>query len=136
MAIDPYKRRQQRLDAKRGARPTDDDTELGLPPGLPRFGRGSKFLLAASIFAAVLTIGAVFWDRESVKRADGPDPANAAQVQLGRSLYFALAPTAMATRWKASRAGSRLSRRAAGRQRRWMRTARRRCEATRRCSTS
>lgn len=89
MAIDPYKRRQQRLDAKRGARPTDGETELGLPPGLPRFGRGSKFLLAASIFAAVLTIGAVFWDRESVKRADGPDPANAAQVQLGRSLYFA-----------------------------------------------
>lgn len=88
MTIDPYKRRQQRLDAKRGVQPPDEETEAGLP-GLPRFSSGGKFLVAASIFAAVLTIGAVFWDRESVKLADGPDPANAAQVQLGRSLYFA-----------------------------------------------
>ncbi|RKQ70325.1 c-type cytochrome [Oceanibaculum indicum] len=87
MAIDPYKRRQQRLDAKRGVKRVDEDAEEGMP-GLPRISRSGKFLLTASIIAAIATIGAVFWDRESVKRADTADPDNAAQVQLGRAVYF------------------------------------------------
>ncbi|MBU0724868.1 MAG: c-type cytochrome [Alphaproteobacteria bacterium] len=89
MASDPYKRRLARLEARRevlhGGGGDNPDGRLG-----PfRMGRGGGFLLVGAIIAAIVTIGSIAWDKQAVKLATGPNPEDAHQVQLGRSVYFA-----------------------------------------------
>jgi mono/diheme cytochrome c family protein len=52
-----------------------------------RLGPKGRFLVAASIIAAGITVGSIYWDRWSNGHATAADPANPAQVALGRSLY-------------------------------------------------
>lgn len=77
----------------RGLVDIEPDEPAGPASSLPfgqlgrRLGPKGRFLVAASIIAAAITAGSVYWDRWSNDHATAADHANPAQVALGHSLY-------------------------------------------------
>ena len=93
MAMDPHRRRQERLDRLRGSKPAPkkDDDEFG-PMGNGPPGRGANkliFFVAAFIFIGVGYYGWDYVERYSAQFLSGANPSDLAQIQAGREIYYA-----------------------------------------------
>jgi len=88
MAIDPHRRRQERLDRIRGGRPdSPEDGNHGVKP--PRRPNRLIFFIAAFVFIGVGYYGWDHIEKYAAQFVSGVDPEDIAQVQAGREIYYA-----------------------------------------------